>query len=60
MESFNGRMRKELLSLEVFDSLHEVTVLIEDWRVEYNDYRPTDPLRMLYPLRVCCTLEGSE
>jgi putative transposase len=49
VESFNGRMREELLNLEVFDSLYEAKVLIEDWRVEYNDYRPHRSLRMLTP-----------
>jgi putative transposase len=49
VESFNGRMREELLNLEVFDSLHEAKVLIEDWRVEYNTYRPHRSLRMLTP-----------
>lgn len=41
-----GRMREELLNLEVFDSLVEAAVLIEDWRV-YNTYRPHRSLRML-------------
>jgi len=49
VESFNGRMREELLNLEVFDSLPEARVLIEDWRVEYNTYRPHRSLRMLTP-----------
>jgi len=49
VESFNGRMREELLNLEVFDSLIEAQVLIEDWRVEYNEYRPHRSLRMLTP-----------
>jgi putative transposase len=49
VESFNGRMREELLNLEVFDSLDEAQVLIEDWRVEYNTYRPHRSLRMLTP-----------
>lgn len=49
VESFNGRMREELLNLEVFDSLFEARVLIEDWRVEYNEFRPHRSLRMLTP-----------
>ena len=48
-EYLNGRMREELLNLEVFDSLVEAAVLIEDWRVEYNTYRPHRSLRMLTP-----------
>jgi transposase InsO family protein len=36
VESFNGRMRDELLAIEQFDTLLEAQVLIEDWRIEYN------------------------
>ena len=39
-ESFNGRLRDELLSCESFSTLKEAQVLIEDWRVHYNDVRP--------------------
>ncbi|MFE3230234.1 integrase core domain-containing protein, partial [Nocardia sp. NPDC059228] len=39
-ESFNGRFRDEFLDCEVFHSLTEVQVLAEDWRIEYNNYRP--------------------
>jgi len=40
IESFNGRLRDELLRCEVFDTLLEAQVLAEDWRIEYNTYRP--------------------
>jgi putative transposase len=49
VESFNGKLRDELLNLESFDSLFEAQVLIEDWRVEYNHYRPHQSLRYLTP-----------
>lgn len=39
-ESFNGRLRDELLNGEIFESLYEAKVLIEEWRVEYNTIRP--------------------
>ena len=39
-ESFNGRFRDELLICEQFNTLLEVQVLAEDWRIEYNTYRP--------------------
>lgn len=42
-------MREEFLDLEVFESLYEAKVLIEDWRVEYNEYRPHRSLLMLTP-----------
>jgi putative transposase len=40
IESFNGRLRDELLNLWRFDSLLEARVLIEDWRIDYNTNRP--------------------
>lgn len=40
MESFNGRLRDELLAREQFDTLLEAKVLIERWRRHYNTVRP--------------------
>ena len=40
IESFNSRLRDELLNLWVFDSILEARVLIEDWRIDYNQNRP--------------------
>jgi putative transposase len=40
VESFNGRLRDELLNAWRFDSLLEAKVLIEDWRIDYNLNRP--------------------
>jgi putative transposase len=40
IESFNGRLRDEMLNLWQFDSLLEAQVLIEDWRIDYNQNRP--------------------
>lgn len=39
-ESFNGKMRFELLNGEIFYSLKEAQVLIERWRIHYNTVRP--------------------
>ena len=36
IESVNGKLRVELLNVEVFDTLLEAKVLIERWRREYN------------------------
>ena len=44
VESFNGHLRRELLELESFNSLYEAQILIEDWRREYNHYRPHQSL----------------
>ena len=40
IESFNGKMRDELLNREIFTTLQEAKVLIEQWRREYNHVRP--------------------
>lgn len=40
IESFNSRLRDELLNGWIFDSLLEAQVIIEDWRVDYNINRP--------------------
>ena len=49
VESFNGHLRRELLDLEPFNSLHEAQVLLEDWRQEYHHYRPHQSLRYQTP-----------
>ena len=36
VELFNGKLRDELLDREIFGTLLEATVLIEQWRVVYN------------------------
>lgn len=43
-ESFNGRLRDELLNGEIFYSLAEARVLIEAWRKHCNTRRPHSPL----------------
>ncbi len=40
VESFNGKLRDELLNGEVFNTLREAQVLIEEWRRHYNRVRP--------------------
>jgi len=44
IESFNGKMRDELLAREIFYSLKEAQVLIEMWRRQYNTIRPHSAL----------------
>lgn len=43
-ESFNGKMRYEFLNGEIFYSLFEARVLIDEWRVHYNTKRPHSAL----------------
>ena len=49
VESFNGRLRDELLAVEQFDTLVEAQVLTEDWRIEYNTQRSHSSLGWLAP-----------
>jgi len=44
IESFNGKLRNELLNGEIFTTLLEAQVLIEQWRREYNQIRPHSSL----------------
>jgi len=56
-ESFNSKLRDELLNMEIFSSLNEAKVLIESWRRYYNaerphsslGYRPPAPEAFLWP-----------
>lgn len=43
-ESFNGKLRDELLNGEIFYTLKEAQVLIEAWRQHYNTIRPHSAL----------------
>ena len=43
-ESFNGRLRDELLNGEIFSTLKEAQVMIEAWRNQYNHIRPHSAL----------------
>ena len=44
VESFNGKVRDELLNGEIFDTLLEAQVLVERWRKHYNQVRPHSAL----------------
>ena len=43
-ESFNARFRDEFLNGEIFYTLKEAKILIEQWRVHYNTVRPHSSL----------------
>jgi len=49
IESFNARMRDELLNGELFYSLKEAQIIIESWRRHYNGIRPHSSLRYKAP-----------
>ena len=48
-ESFNGKLRDELLNGEIFYSLAQAAVLVEQWRREYNTVRPHSSCRGFPP-----------
>jgi putative transposase len=43
-ESFNGKLRDELLNGEIFYTLNEARIVIESWRRHYNTVRPHSSL----------------
>jgi len=49
VESFNSKLRDELLNREIFYSLKEAQILIEGWRQHYNAIRPHSALRWTPP-----------
>jgi putative transposase len=60
VESFGSRVREELLSQELFATLTEAQVLVEDWRTDYNHRRPHSALGMMAPARFAASWRQSE
>jgi putative transposase len=58
VESFNARLRDELLNAEVFTCLQEARVLAEDWRTDYNANHPHSALGMMSPARFAASLRS--
>jgi len=50
IERKNGSMRRELLNAYLFNSLAEVRLLSEEWRIDYNEERPHKSLGYKSPL----------
>ena len=44
IESFHDKLRDECLNRELFCNLREARVILESWRVEYNERRPHSAL----------------
>ena len=49
IESFNGKLRDELLNGEIFDTILEAKVITENWRNHYNHKRPHSSLGYRVP-----------
>ena len=60
IESFNGKMRDELLAREIFYSLKEAQIMIEMWRQEYNTIRPHSSLGYRPPAPAATLLESTQ
>ena len=58
-ESFNGKLRDECLNGEIFYSLKEAQIVIEQWRVEYNTLRPHSALGYRPPVPAAYSPLGS-
>ena len=48
-ESFNGKLRDEVLNTEIFYTIKEAKVIIEKWRQEYNTFMPHSALGYFPP-----------
>src|SRR5262245_1509606 len=58
VESFNGKLRDELLNGEIFYTLREAKILIEKWRTHYNQVRPHSSLGYKPPAPETWVLAG--
>jgi len=50
-ESFNARVRDEVLDVELFDTPAEARLILGDWRADYNAGHPHSALGMMSPTR---------
>ena len=57
-ESFNGRLRDELLNETLFRSLRHARAVLEDWRRDYNEQRPHSRLGWLTPRAYADAIRG--
>ena len=56
IESFNGRLRDELLNETLFHSLAHARAMLQAWRRDYNERRPHSKLDWLTPSAFASTL----
>lgn len=58
IESFNGRLRDELLNETLFRSLAHARAALEAWRRDYNEHRPHSKLGWMTPADYACAISG--
>lgn len=59
IESFNGRMRDEVLNETLFRSLAHARAVLAAWRRDYNEQRPHSKLGWMTPCTYAATLSGN-
>ena len=60
IESFNGKLRDELLDRELFLSINELRYVVDRWRMDYNHYRPHSSLGYMAPAAFAATCQSSD
>jgi putative transposase len=55
IESFNGRLRDELLNETLFTTLAQARAVLAEWRLDYNTVRPHSKLGGLTPAEMALT-----
>jgi hypothetical protein len=56
IESFNGRLRDEVLNETLFSSIVHARAILAEWRADYNAKRPHSRLEWMTPLAYAATL----
>jgi transposase InsO family protein len=59
VESFNGKLRHELLNGKIFDTLVEAKVIVGQWVKQYNEFRPHSSLGQKPPAPAAVIPEGT-
>jgi hypothetical protein len=61
VESFNSKLRDELLDRELFLHIDELRYVVDRWRMDYNHYRPHSSLDYMAPAAFAakCLEQGS-
>ncbi len=57
IESFNGKLRDELLNRQLFLDIDEVRYVVDRWRMDYNHYRPDGSLDYMSPAAFAATAQ---
>jgi transposase InsO family protein len=58
IESFNGKLRDELLNGELFLHIDELRYVVDRWRMDYNHYRPHSSLDYMSPAAFAATAQN--